>query len=145
MPLLNYTTSISADKTIGEIQKCLASHGAIAIMNEYDDTGYIIGLSFIIKVDEQKISFRLPCDWRPVLQILDGDLNVPNRLVTEEQAIKVSWRIIKDWVEAQMAIVETKMVKTEQVFLPYAVERNGKTVYDNMIESKVLLNSGDNN
>jgi hypothetical protein len=143
MPLLNYTTQISADKTITEIQKCLATHGAKMIVNEYDDNGFIIGLSFAIELDGQKVGFRLPCDWRPVLQILEEDRKVPRNKKTQEQAIRVAWRIIKDWVEAQMAIVETKMVKTEQVFLPYAVQKNGKTLYDNVIESKMLLTGGE--
>ena len=143
MPLLNYTTQISADKTITEIQKCLATHGAKMIVNEYDDNGFIIGLSFAIELDGQKVGFRLPCDWRPVLQILEEDRKVPRNKKTQEQAIRVAWRIIKDWVEAQMAIVETKMVKTEQVFLPYTVQKNGKTLYDNVIESKMLLTGGE--
>ena len=143
MPLLNYTTQISADKTITEIQKCLATHGAKMIVNEYDDNGFIIGLSFAIELDGQKVGFRLPCDWRPVLQILEEDRKVPRNKKTQEQAIRVAWMIIKDWVEAQMAIVETKMVKTEQVFLPYAVQKNGKTLYDNVIESKMLLTGGE--
>jgi hypothetical protein len=33
----------------------------------------------------------------------------------------VSWRLINDWVEAQMTIVETTMVQLEQVFLPYVI------------------------
>jgi len=142
MPLLNYTTSISADKTINEIQKCLAKNGARAIINEYDNQGYIIGLSFAIELNGQKVGFKLPCDWRPVLQILNNDSKVPRGLKTNEQALRVAWRIIKDWVEAQMAIVETKMVKVEQVFLPYAVQGNGRTLYDNVIESGMLLTSG---
>jgi hypothetical protein len=113
------------------------------IVNEYDDNGFIIGLSFAIELDGQKVGFRLPCDWRPVLQILEEDRKVPRNKKTQEQAIRVAWRIIKDWVEAQMAIVETKMVKTEQVFLPYAVQKNGKTLYDNVIESKMLLTGGE--
>ena len=40
----------------------------------------------------------------------------------------MSWRIIKDRVEAQMALVETQMVTTAQVFLPYAIMRDGKTL-----------------
>ena len=52
--------------------------------------------------------------------------------------MRTAWRITKDWVEAQMAIVETKMVTLPQVFLPYAVTQNGQTVYE-----KILENGGD--
>jgi hypothetical protein len=48
MLLLNYTTKVSIEKTVGEIHKCLATHGANAILSEYDDKGKVIALSFNI-------------------------------------------------------------------------------------------------
>jgi len=36
MGLLNYTTKIDPDKTAAEIARCLSSHGASAVMTEYD-------------------------------------------------------------------------------------------------------------
>jgi hypothetical protein len=138
MPLLNYTTDIPTDKTISEIQKCLAVHGATAILAEYDDTGLIASISFQITMEGQKIGFKLPSDWRPVLKLLEQNPKVPRRLRTKEQAIRVGWRIIKTWIEAQMAIVETKMVTVDQVFLPYAVAPNGKTLYEHVKASNLL-------
>ena len=35
-----------------------------------------------------------------------------------QQAIRTSWRILKDWVEAQMALLETGMVTMDEIFLP---------------------------
>ena len=130
MPLLNYTTKVSVEKTIGEIHKILAAHGAKAILNEYDDKGNILAVSFRILVGEKLVAFRLPSDWRPVLEILKDNRKVPRKLLTQEQALRVSWRIIKDWIEAQMAIVETNMVTLDQVFLPYAVTDDGRTIYE---------------
>lgn len=145
MSLLNYTTKVSADKTIGEIQRALAKAGASAILTEYDNNGYIIALSFKIMLNEQEIGFRLPSDWRPVLQILEKDRNVPRNKKTQDQALKVSWRIVKDWVEAQLAIIETRMITTTQAFLPYAITPDGKTLYDKVIHSGLLLPGGENN
>ena len=36
MALLNYSTTISVDKTLGEIQGLLARHGARSIYTDYD-------------------------------------------------------------------------------------------------------------
>jgi hypothetical protein len=142
MPILNYTTEVPIEKTIGEIQKCLAAHGAAAILTEYGPEGYIVALSFKINFDGQFISFRLPTDWEPILKILEREKKVPRRLVTKEQALRVAWRIIKVWVDAQCAIIETKMVKAEQVFLPYAITKNNETLYENIIKSGMLLPPG---
>jgi hypothetical protein len=80
MPLLNYTTTVLAEKTVGEIQKCLASHGARAILSEYDAQGAMVALSFKILVEGHEIAFRLPTDWRPVLRLLETNSKVPKRL-----------------------------------------------------------------
>jgi hypothetical protein len=144
MPLLNYTTKIDADKTAQEIAKCLSKHGAQAVMTEYDEKdGYVTAISFKINLDGRPIAFRLPSDWKPVLEILKNDPKVPRHMVDRVQAVKVAWRIVKDWVEAQMALVETRMVSTQQVFLPYAVMRDGKTVFEKMQENPTLLLGGD--
>lgn len=139
MPLLNYTTKVAAEKTVGEIQRCLAAHGAKAVLSEYDDKGNVIALSFKVSVGNQDIAFRLPSDWRPVLRILERDRKVPRSFRTPEQALRVSWRIVKDWVEAQMAIVETKMVQLEQVFLPYAIMPDGRTLYERVRDTQFVL------
>src|ERR1700753_4081434 len=101
MSLLNYTTKIDAFKTIGEISQVLAKVGASAVMHDYDDNGAIVALSFKIKLNDRDIAFRLPTDWHPVLDVLKQDPKVPQTLVTKDQAIRVAWRITKDWVEAQ--------------------------------------------
>jgi hypothetical protein len=139
MPLLNYTTSVSVDKTVGEIQKCLAVHGAKAILCEYDDKGHVIALSFKVSAGQQELVFRLPSDWRPVLTLLERDRKVPRSFRTPEQALRVSWRIVKDWVEAQMAIVDTKMVHLEQVFLPYVIMPDGRTLYERVRDARFVL------
>lgn len=143
MPLLNYTTAIDPDKTASEIARILSKHGAKAVLTEYDkEEGYVSALSFKVEVNGNDIAFRLPSDWKPVLIILKNDPKVRRSDATEAQAIRTAWRIIKDWVEAQMALVETQMVKTEQVFLPYAVTNNGQTLYEKISETGFLLGEG---
>lgn len=129
MPLLNYTTSIPVERTLGEIHKCLAGQGAQEILTGYDG-GLPVSVAFSVVLLSQPLRFRLPADWRPILVLLQRDRKVPRRLKTKEQAIRVSWRIIKDWVEAQMALIATKMVTIDQVFLPYALAPDGRTMYD---------------
>lgn len=143
MPLLNYTTSIAPQKTVMETQAMLAKAGASAIMAEYDKDGNIIALSFRLKAEGQDISFKLPTAWQPVLETLKRQ-NVPRNLQTPEQALRVAWRITKDWVAAQLAIIETRMVTTAQVFLPYAVTKDGSTVYEYIANnSSLLLGAGE--
>lgn len=142
MPLLNYTTSIAAEKTVAEIQRALAKSGARSILSDYNDSGEITAMSFTMLIGEQTVGFRLPADWQPVLYIMQHDPKVPQRLCTEEQANKVAWRILKDWVEAQLAIIETRMVKPEQAFLPYMLNASGQTVYQAFANNPQFLLGG---
>lgn len=138
MPILNYTTKVPVEKTLSEIQKSLVKGGAQAILNQYDNNGLIVSVNFQITVNGSSVGFRLPCNWKPVLEVMRSQ-KVSRSLCTQEQAMRVAWRIVKDWIEAQMALVSTQMVKTEQVFLPYAVNKNGLTVYENFAENPQLL------
>lgn len=156
MPLLNYTSDVPVEKTAGEIANILRKGGASAVLTEYDEAGqYVSHISFRIKLHDKDISFRLPCDWKPVYEVMFKDVKTPQQMFYDkkkqenilsnrkEQALKTAWRIIKDWTEAQMALVETQMVRTEQVFLPYAVMANGKTLSEHMeTNPEFLLGSG---
>lgn len=141
--LFTYTTEIEASKTISEIQEDLVNHGAKSVMANYTDHGTIEALSFMIVTPEKKVmAIRLPCDPKPVLRVLQQQANerkVPNSVVNEAQALRVAWRIVKYWVEAQMALLETQMVKMEQVFLPYAIVKGGQTLFEAMQKDQFQL------
>lgn len=140
--LFTYTTEIEAHKTISEIQETLASKGAKSIMTNYSDNGVIEALSFGIMVDGKERGVRLPCNPEPVLKVLErqaNDRKIPYRFATREQALRVAWRIVKYWIDAQMAILETQMVKMEQIFLPYMIMHNGKTLFEDMVQTGFKL------
>jgi hypothetical protein len=139
MAILNYTTKIDPIKTIAEIQQTLVRHGARKIVTDYDTSGLPVGITFYIELDNRPILFALPCNWEGVLNALKKDAKVSKSMQTKEQAVKVSWRILKDWVEAQMAIVEAQLALVTEVFLPYAVTKDGNTLYKYIAEKNPQL------
>lgn len=140
MPILNYTTTIAPEKTLTEIQKRLVRIGAQAIMSEFDGSGVMCALSFRINHQGQPVTFRLPARLDSIYRVLANDPKVPMKLKTHEQASRVAWRIIKDWVEAQAAIVEAEQAEVIEVFLPYAQDPNtGNTLYQKLEQSNFGL------
>ena len=152
MPLKNYTTEMSAAKSIGEIQGKLVAHGASAIMINYGPDREPTSLSFMIQHIHGELPFRLPANVKKVEAIL---LNMRARppetwqadyaRVMErihKQAARVAWRILKDWVDAQLAIVETEMVTLEQVFLAYLQITGEQTLYEAMVDRGFYLTEG---
>lgn len=139
--LFTYTTKIAAEKTVSEIQKVLVGIGARSVLYDYDDSGYITALSFKMNVNGKSLGYKLPVDWRPVLLVLEKQ-GVSRTLQTQEQALRVAWRILKYWIEAQAAIIETQMVTSDQVFLPYTLVGK-ETLYEKFINDQQLLGAGD--
>lgn len=128
MPILNYTTKIDSTNTIAEITNCLIRHGANKIVTDYEGS-VPIAVTFWLIVNDNMVAFSLPCNYAGVLKVMEKDHNVPYKFKNKAQAVRVSWRIIKSWVDAQMAIVEAQLVDMAEVFLPYAVTKNGSTLY----------------
>ena len=106
MPILNYTTKVDVFSTLGEVQRILVAHGARKIVQDYDDGGRVIAVSFLIDTPLGKRAVRLPANVDAVFAVLQQQ----KVKCDYAQAERVAWRIIKDWLEAQMAILEAKMV-----------------------------------
>lgn len=134
--LLNYTTKISAFKTLSEIQETLAKRKAKEILTEYEN-GQPIALMFRIDVRNMPLRYMLPCRWQAVQKILKEQVK-ESRFKTSEHALNVGWRVIKDWMEAQLALIDTGMVEIDEVFLPYQLVENKVTVYERLKETKLL-------
>lgn len=139
MPLLNYTTKVDVYATIGAIQGTLVKHGAKKIMQEYDDAGHITALSFMVETPAGPRGIRLPANAEAVQSVLARQKVKADR----EQAERVAWRIVKDWVEAQMAILESEMVQLDEIFLPYMIISNsGQTLFERYRNNQLMLGDG---
>lgn len=124
MAILNYTTTVDSFKTVSEIEHILVKHNAKSIMKNYDGES-ITGLSFLIDTVVQQIPVRLPVKVDECLEVLKKEKkNSPrsNIKATMEQAERVAWRILKDWVEAQMALLDIQMVTSMLYFIPIRME-----------------------
>jgi len=145
MPLLDYTTKVPVSRTIAQIQAKLVEHGARAVMMEYGDDGRIKALAFKINMPNGELPIRLPIDAAATQRVLRRQWDerlIESKYTTEEHAYRVAWRIIKDWVEAQVSLLETEMVRMEEIFLPYVITPGGQTIYQVMAGKGFLLGPG---
>ena len=98
MPILNYTTSIEATKSISEIEQLLSQSGATKIQKDYDNQGRVTCIAFKIMTEKGELLFRLPMNLRAVHQTLKNQAGeykrtkygqqrkIPLSKATEEQA-----------------------------------------------------------
>lgn len=130
MPIMNYSTEIAVEKTAGEITKALARRGVTRISTLFDEDGVAAGLAFTMKTDHGVADFELPIRTSGVLAAMRKDSKVPRAKQTPEQAARVAWRIAKDWLEAQAALIDAELATLDEVMLPYMVDGKGRTVYE---------------
>lgn len=143
MPILNYTTTIDVEKTIGEVTKALARRGVTRISTMFDDDGVPAGLGFTMRTDYGFRDFELPVRTDGVLKALQASADsgemarlgvrpgVLRGYLTQQHAARVAWRISKDWLEAQTALIDANLAALDEVMLPYmVVDAKGQTVYE---------------
>jgi hypothetical protein len=110
-------------------------------MKDYDAIGNPVGLAFMVKVKNGEMPVKMPLNVQGIknvfkLQVSNGKL--PKKFWGSEfadaQALRVGWRIIKYWLEAQLALLDIDMVKVEEIFLPYFWD--GRQTMFQRLESK---------
>jgi hypothetical protein len=146
MFLKNYTSNVPVSQTIYRIEQVLIKCGVSGIMKEYAGTnGEILAITFQIEAPSGKITIRLPADKERALEALwldyvDGDKMTPDGNALHwnarkkkskadfvDQSARTAWKIVQDWVEVQMSMIQMKQADTLQVFLPYVYD--GKRTY----------------
>lgn len=143
MAIKNYTTTIKIEKTIAEVEEKLAKFGANQIFKLYKE-GIPKGLAFTLEIQGSPVPFKLPMREENILQIFKKEVskgNLPRRYASDiEQARRTGWRIIKDWIESQLALIEIEFAKPEEIFLPYMYNSKNDETFFETIEKKGFTN-----
>lgn len=140
MALKNTYAKLPAGRYIQSIEDNLVRAGVIGMQKGYEE-GRITSLAFILDLSGNKVHFKLPIAWKKVQQVLKNE--GAGRADDDDYAYKVSWAIMNDWVEAQLAILATETVSMPQLFLAYAVGKDGNTLFENMAKNPSLLLGGE--
>ena len=148
MATLNYTTTIAASRTVIEIQELLVGAGADRVMVGYTNKRPS-SVSFVLDTPHGQRGFVLPVDVAAMHKVLVAQHRSREierrRYTSEEQAERTAWRVVKDWLAAQLTLVAAQMATLEQVMLPYMVDETGATTYDRYVEraGQLALGTGD--
>jgi hypothetical protein len=143
MPIMNYSTEIPSERTVGEITMMLIRKNARSITTDFDDAGELTAVRFVMLVGGLPIQFLLPANVDGVAAAMLRDEPWNSRRTGSEMQYKaklknrakwVAWRILKDWIAAQMALIESNQAEAAQVFMPYAQQDDGKTMFQVFVE-----------
>lgn len=140
MALKNTYTTSPVSNMLNDIQKALLRVKATDISYKFDSQGRITGLRFGMNIGSEPVGFLLPVNIEKVRLVLKHEGN--KRWNDDEYVYRVAWACMRDWVVAQMALIETEMAEPLQVFLPYAHDASGTTLFEKVVSSGFLLGGG---
>jgi len=131
----NYTSEVKAEKSVMHIEFTLIKHGANKILKTVE-AHRLTGISFIMTVNGTDMPFRLPARIDRVEKQLKSLVKKPQKGTLAritEQAERTSWKLLADWVDIQMSLVELDQVEIIEVFMPYIWDgAKNKTLFEQM-------------
>lgn len=150
MFLKNYTSDAPAHITISRIEQLLIKVGCSAIAKSYSVNGEMTAVIFELQTETLKapIRVRMPADVTAAQNALFLDYADGAKLSSDgnkvddwnsrknktkasfrEQAERTAWKLVQDWIEVQISMIQLKQADPMQVFLPYAWDGK-QTFYD---------------
>ncbi len=143
----NYTSDVPVSRTIARIEECLMKAGATGILKDFAG-GRVSALCFKLNTPQtngKEIAIRVPVNEEAIYKVLVASVRRPREGTLArlcDQASRTGWKLMQDWIEVQLSLIQMKQADALQVFLPYVW--NGKmTFYQSLSESKFrMLTSG---
>lgn len=127
----NYTSSVPVETTIARIEKALCAAKVRNVIKDYDENG-VVALYFTLQnpAADSLVPVRLPANIESVMKVLREKMKRPRPETLRrlwQQANRTAWKLMQDWVEVQLSLIELQQVEALQVFLPYVWD--GKRTY----------------
>jgi hypothetical protein len=132
----NYTSTVAASRSVQHIEDRLVSHGAMNILKLYEEKS-LIGIAFILNQNGKQLPFRLPARISNVEKQLRSEIKRPRPGTLQhikEQAERTAWKLLADWVDIQISLVELQQVQFLEVFLPYVYDYSKQQTFFEKIE-----------
>jgi hypothetical protein len=135
----NYTSTVPAMRSMLHIEEALVKSGAINISKHFTD-GKVNSFFFQINYENNYVSFKLPANVQACYTVLKTlHKRAPRSdIKLKEQAERTAWKVLSDWVDIQLSLIEMKQAEFIQIFLPYAMNNN-KTIFECLKQSEFKL------
>lgn len=146
--LKNYTSNVPVPTTIARIESVLIRVGVSGITKEYGPQAEVCALTFHIALGETRVAVRLPANREAALNALWDDYKAKHprgRLTRKDlvqQAERTAWKLMQDWCEVQLSLIQVKQAEFLEVFLPFVWDGGKRQTFYTQIKGggyKALL------
>jgi len=130
--LKNYTSSVSARSSISHIENKLSVYGASSISKWFDSEHRTAGLCFVLVTNGIAMTYKVPANVLKVEKRFLANRSRPPKTKVDkdrvrDQAERTAWKIMSDWVDIQLSLIDVDQVEASEVFLPYIFD--GESTY----------------
>lgn len=135
--LKNYTSDVHASTSMSRIEQYLVAAGATDISKKYEDQ-VCIAIQFRMLIELKPVFFKLPARVDACFKVLWAEVKKPQpgtKERTMQQAEKTAWKIICDWVQVQLSMIQLEQAELLQVFLPYVMNPHTEQTFYNTIKT----------
>lgn len=135
----NYTSSISAEKSISRIEAMLVANGVEKVLKVYNkEDKSLDGLIFELQMVNSTniIPIKLPAKIQQIEKLLLSQVKRHTDTVrcnVKEQAQRTAWKLLAEWVEINIELVKLQQIHLLEVFLPYSYDYTTKTSFYNHV------------
>lgn len=155
--LKNYTSEVPVNQTIFNIEKVLLKCGVTGITKDYDASARVSAVSFKVASASGDIVIRIPVNEKSAIDALWHDYADGDKLSQDgssiaawstrkkkkrsdfiDQGSRTAWKIMQDWIEVQMSMIQMKQAEPLEVFLPYIWDGK-QTVYNRVSEGGMRM------
>lgn len=142
MNIRNYTSSVPVINSINFIEHRLASAGATHIAKFYEENRPV-GMIFQITHNNVPLTFKLPAKSLAVYNVLFNAVKRPRPSTKEtirSQSDRTAWKILSDWVDIQITMIQLEQAEFTEVFLPYFYDlKTNKTLFEKVAANEINL------
>jgi len=143
MNLKNYTSSVSVSTSIAKIEHRLAQAGATHIAKSYKNE-MPEGMMFQIDVNGRLMTFQLPAKANKVYEYMIKQKKLGYKKdvqeTTKRQANMTAWKILSDWIDIQVSLIQLDQAEAAEVFFPYLYSpKEDKTLFQIAKENNFKL------
>lgn len=118
----NFTSGVPVETTVARIEKLLSGSGANGILKDYQNMR-LVAISFhVLLPTGRHVAVRLPAQPEAVYATLQKQIRRPRKGTLDklrQQADRTAWKLMQDWVEVQLSLIQLQQADFLQVFLPY--------------------------
>ena len=97
----------------------------------------LMGVAFTLVVNGNQVPFRLPARIKNVEKQLRTMIKRPRKDTLKNitvQAERTAWKLLSDWVDIQVSLVELQQVQFLEVFLPYVYDHSKQQTFFEKLE-----------